>query len=54
MLALADAMRALEVGPPPFASDSPTVYTCYDTVSVPTVQNLSDSRGHVRLPNAIA
>ena len=45
MLALADAMRTLEVGPPPFTSDSPTVYACYDTVSVPTVQNLMLQEG---------
>ena len=44
LMALADAMRALEVGPPPFDPGS-SVYTCYDQVNVAPVQNLRIQSG---------
>ena len=47
MMALAEAMRALEVGPPPFEEES-TTYTCYCTINnVPVMQ---DSR--IKYPNS--
>jgi len=46
VMAMAEAMRALEVGPPPFSSN-PTSYTCYCTINnVPVIQDMK-----VKYPN---
>lgn len=40
IMALAEAMRALEVGPPPFTPPDSNTYTCYCVETVPVMQNL--------------